>query len=144
MNASTGKVQRSVIDDHPQEFVRCDERRLGKPYRYAYAVPLAEEGLAFGSETHLIRHDMHSGTRAVHAFGTERYPGEFVFVARHPDSAEDDGWLMGFVIDMATQTTDLVLIDAGNFEGPASAIVTVPHRIPPGFHGNWVSSAGGA
>ena len=26
--ASTGRVQRSVIDDHPQEFVRCDERRI--------------------------------------------------------------------------------------------------------------------
>ena len=43
---------------------------------------------------------------------------------------------------MATQTTDLVLIDASDFAGPAIAVVTIPHRIPPGFHGNWVSAAG--
>jgi 8'-apo-carotenoid 13,14-cleaving dioxygenase len=131
-------VQRAVIDDHPQEFPRCDERRLGKPYRYAYAVPLAERGSAFGTENHLIRHDLHRGTRAIHAFGVNRYPGEFVFVARSADAAEDDGWLMGFVIDMATQTTDLVLLDASDFEAPPVAVVTVPHRIPSGFHGNWV------
>ena len=139
--ASTGRVQRRVIDDHPQEFVRCDERRIGRTYRYAYAVPLAEEGSAFGSANHLIRHDLQLGTRALHVFGADRHPGEFVFVARHPGAAEGDGWLMGLVIDMAKQTTDLVLIDAGDFAGPAIAVVTIPHRIPPGFHGTWVNAA---
>ncbi len=135
------QVQRSVIDARPQEFPRCDERLLGKPYRYAYTMPLAEHGSAFGSETHLIRHDLHSGARAMHAFGPQRHPGEFVFVPRNATSAEDDGWLMGLVVDMATETTDLVLIDAQRFDGPPQAVVTVPHRIPPGFHGNWVPAS---
>lgn len=133
-------VQRHVIDAQPQEFPRCDERLHGKSYRYAYTMPLADEGSAFGSQTHLIRHDLHTGARAVHAFGADRYPGEFVFVPRNTTAAEGDGWLMGLVNDMAMSTTDLVLIDAQKFDGPPQAVVTMGHRIPPGFHGNWVPS----
>ena len=132
------QVARRVVDAERQEFPRCDERLLGKPYRYAYAVPLAGPGDPFLSQTHLIRHDLQTGERALHRFGAQRFPGEFVFVPRHPGAAEDEGWLMGYVIDLATQRTDLVIIDAQDFQGAARAVVTVPHRVPPGFHGNWV------
>ncbi len=138
IDPATRRVERKVIDEQPQEFPRCDERLLGKPYRYAYAMPLADEGSAFGSKTHLIKHDLQTGARAIHEFGAQRYPGEFVFVPRHADAAEDEGWLMGYVIDMAHQTTDLVILDAQAFSGPPQAVVTIPHRVPPGFHGNWV------
>jgi carotenoid cleavage dioxygenase len=47
---------------------------------------------------------------------------------------------LGYVIDTATDTTDLIIIDARNFEGPPVAFIHIPHRIPPGFHGNWVPS----
>ena len=56
-------------------------------------------------------------------------------------AAEDEGWLMGYVVDMAHQTTDLVILDAHHFSGPPQAIVRIPHRIPSGFHGNWVPAA---
>jgi 8'-apo-carotenoid 13,14-cleaving dioxygenase len=132
------RVDRQVVDEQPQEFPRCDERAMGKPYRYAYAMPLADEGAAFVSKTHLIKHDLEAGTREVHEFGANRYPGEFVFVPRRADAAEDEGWLMGYVIDTATQTTDLVILDAQNFAGRPQAVIHLPHRVPPGFHGNWV------
>jgi carotenoid cleavage dioxygenase len=31
-----------------------------------------------------------------------------------------------------------VILDAARFEEPPVATITVPHRIPPGFHGNWM------
>jgi len=55
------------------------------------------------------------------------------------DCGEDDGWLVGLVIDVAGETTELVIIDARNFDGPPVASVCIPHRIPPGFHGNWLT-----
>ena len=55
------------------------------------------------------------------------------------DSHEGHGWLIGFVVDMTTQTTDLVILDARHFDGPPVASVRLPHRVPPGFHGNWIS-----
>jgi carotenoid cleavage dioxygenase-like enzyme len=138
VDPGTRRVDRQVVDEQPQEFPRCDERAMGKPYRYAYAMPLADEGAAFVSKTHLIKHDLEAGTRQVHEFGANRYPGEFVFVPRRADAAEDEGWLMGYVINTATQTTDLVILDAQNFAGQPQAVVHLPHRVPPGFHGNWV------
>jgi 8'-apo-carotenoid 13,14-cleaving dioxygenase len=136
------KVERTVIDAHPQEFPRLDERRVGQPYRYAYTMALKrDDDEQFVSGQCLIKHDLHQGTRSLHDFGPACYPGEFVFVPKTTTAtaAEDDGWLMGFVVNMNRNTTDWVILDAANFDGPPQATVTLPHRIPAGFHGNWVA-----
>jgi 8'-apo-carotenoid 13,14-cleaving dioxygenase len=135
------KVTRKVIDKDSQEFPRPNEALIGKPYRYAYVMALPDGfDAASPKQCKLYKHDLQSGTRAVHDFGSGRIPGEFVFVAKKNASAEDDGWLMGYVVNMDKQTTDLVIIDAANFAGEAQAVVHIPHRIPPGFHGNWVKA----
>ena len=67
-------------------------------------------------------------------------PGEFVFIPRADDAPEGDGWLMGYVVDTNTDTTDLAILDAMNFTADPLALVHIPHRIPPGFHGNWAPS----
>jgi 8'-apo-carotenoid 13,14-cleaving dioxygenase len=134
-------VNRRVIDDQSQEFPRPDERFIGQPYRYAFTVALPD-GEVFGhdADTRLLKHDLIAGTREAHDFGPQRHPGEFVFVPRQPDAVEGDGWLMGYVINMADQTTDFVILDAARFTEPPVATVHIPHRIPPGFHGNWVAA----
>ncbi len=136
----TRRVTRKVLDERPQEFPRCDERLMGKPYRYGYAMPLESEYTNFEPAHHYIKHDLKLGTREIHDFGANRIPGEFVFVPKHKDSDEHQGWLMGYVINRNNETTDLVILDAENFTGPPQAVITIPHRIPPGFHGNWVAS----
>lgn len=128
-------VARRTIDATPQEFPRPDERRFGLPYRYAYTMALT--GAFLGGA--LFKHDLEAGTRQVHDFGPGRHPGEFVFVPAHADAAEDEGWLIGLVIDMNDETSALVILDAADFEGEPLARVKIPHRIPPGFHGNWVA-----
>ena len=130
-------VTRRVIDPTPQEFPRPDERLFGLPYRYAYTMMLGGAFLGGG----LLKHDLETGTRQVHSFGPDKHPGEFVFVPASADAAEDEGWLIGLVIDLAGETTELVILDAQDFEGEPVALVQLPHRIPPGFHGNWVAAA---
>lgn len=134
------KVERQTLDASPQEFPRPDERFFGQPYRYAWAMGLPDDGdAAFLGAQPLYRHDLQTGERQVCDFGPNRVPGEFVFVPRSKDAAEGDGWLMGYVIDAANETTDLVILDAGNIAAPPVASVHIPHRIPPGFHGNWLA-----
>lgn len=87
----------------------------------------------------LYKHDLVEGGREVPAFGADRHPGEFVFVPAHRDSGEDEGWLIGFIIDERTDTTELVILDTARFEGAPVATVRLPHRVPPGFHGNWIN-----
>jgi carotenoid cleavage dioxygenase len=133
------RVSRTPRDTQAQEFPRIDERRIGQPYRYAYTVAFEREGAHdFRPGTQLIKHDLHDGTRAVHDFGPGHHPGEFVFEPRHPGAAEDEGWLMGYVVDAQGQTTDFTVLDAHQFTSAPLAVVTLPHRIPAGFHGNWV------
>jgi 8'-apo-carotenoid 13,14-cleaving dioxygenase len=134
-------VERKVIDREAQEFPRPDERYIGKPYRFAFSAGLVMDGLFdHKADTRLFRHDLAEGTRQVHDFGNDRHPGEFVFVPRSDDAPEGDGWLMGYVINMANETSELVILDAMDFEGEPVASIHIPHRIPPGFHGNWVAA----
>ncbi len=130
---------RTVIDSDSQEFPRLHEGLIGQPYRYAYTMSLPDGfDAASPNQSKLFKHDLETGTRQVHDFGAGRIPGEFVFVPKAKAQAEDDGWLMGYVVDIDSQTTDFVILNANQFEGPAQANITVPHLIPPGFHGNWV------
>ncbi len=132
-------VARRTLDATPQEFPRPDERRWGRPYRYAYALELpTEPDPRFVGATALFKHDLAAGTRETHEFGAGRHPGEFVFVPAHADAGEDEGWLIGLVVDLPNETTDLVILDARAFAGPPVASVRLPHRVPPGFHGNWL------
>jgi carotenoid cleavage dioxygenase len=134
-------VVRQVVDKDSQEFPRPNEALIGKPYRYAYAMANSWDA-AMPEQTRLYKHDLVQGTRQVHDFGPGRLPGEFVFVPKRAPRGEDDGWLMGYVVDGTAGTTDLVILRADDFEGPPEALVHIPHRIPSGFHGNWAPNQG--
>jgi 8'-apo-carotenoid 13,14-cleaving dioxygenase len=135
------RVARVVVDAEGQEFPRPNENFIGKPYRYAYTMGLPDGfDAASPNQSKLYKHDMVSMTRQTHDFGRNHISSEFIFVPKTTGTAEDDGWMIGYVINMEAQTTDLVILDAANFEGPAQARIHIPHRIPPGFHGNWVAA----
>ena len=139
IDPAAGKVTRTTIDAAPQEFHRPDERFFGQPYRYAWSLGLPEHAeQAFLGTTPIYRYDLHTGERQAHDFGPNRIPGEFVFVPRSADAPEGDGWVMGYVIDAANETTDLIILNAGDMAAPPVASIHIPHRIPPGFHGNWL------
>jgi len=136
------KVAIRTLDPSPQEFPRCDERRFGQPYRYVYSLAVPDTVAdMFQPSKGLYRHDLELGTRELHRFGPDCHPGEFAFAPASPSGPEDEGWLMGLVIDAVADTTDLVILDAQNFTGEPVARVHLPHRAPPGFHGNWIASA---
>lgn len=136
--AKGSRVVREVICTRQQEFPRLDERLVGRPYRYAYAMEFSVDqrgGLA------LLKHDLQARITTEHQFGPSKKPGEFVFVPKHATSAEDEGWLVGFVYNLSTQQGEFHVVDAQNLAAPAQAVVTLPARVPMGFHGNWVADS---
>jgi carotenoid cleavage dioxygenase len=136
VDLADGKVRESRFDDHAQEFPRVDERLVGKRHRYGYA-PTALEGLE-GADA-LLKHDFVRGSTESRSFGPQKALGEFVFHPSSPDAAEDDGVLMGYVYDRTTDRSELAILDAQTLQDIAS--IKLPHRVPAGFHGNWVPSA---
>ena len=63
---------------------------------------------------------------------------EFVFVPSAPGAGEDEGWLLGFVYDGPSDTSELLILDAHDFGSDPVATVRLPRRVPVGFHGNWI------
>jgi carotenoid cleavage dioxygenase-like enzyme len=131
INLDTGTVEERQLDDRPVEFPRIDDRRAGTPARYSVAV---------GSGA-LIRYDLQRDTAVEHRFGaagTAGAPGEAVFApaAGRPD--ELAGWYLTYVYNPVTDGSDLVVIDAADFEGEPVARIRMPRRVPHGFHGNWI------
>ena len=142
IDPSTRRIDRRLVDATPQEFPRIDERRFGQNYRYAYTVSVPPDGNPqLVGATRLYKHDLEAGTHHVHEFGDDHVPGEFIFVPATAEAEEDEGWLIGLVINTANETTDFTILDARDFEAAPLATVRLPHRIPPGFHGNWFPAA---
>lgn len=136
IDPSNRQVRRHSINTTAQEFPRYDERRTGQSTRFLYTIG-APNGRAV-PPSEIYKHDIDAGTVETHDFGAGHVPGEFVFVPEDDESPENAGWMIGLVIDTATETTDFVVIDARNFSKAAVARVQLPHRVPPGFHGNWI------
>jgi carotenoid cleavage dioxygenase len=136
VDLADGKVRESRFDDRGQEFPRIDERLIGKRHRYGYT-PGFEDARGTGN---LLKHDLVGGNTQQRSFGVEKALGEFVFHPSSDGAAEDDGVLMGYIYDRPTDRSELAILDAQTLQDIAS--IKLPHRVPTGFHGNWVPSAG--
>ncbi len=137
LDPASGRVKEEQLDDRAQEFPRLDERRTGRRHRFGYGTTLGA-GVEHGPT---IKHDLDAGTAELHHYGPGRVSLEPVFVARSDDAAEDDGWVMSYVYDAATDRSDVVILAAQDFTGEPLATIHLPRRVPFGFHGNWVPDA---
>jgi carotenoid cleavage dioxygenase len=117
-----------------------DERRNGRRYRRAYAVEYRDVGPGNLPRGALLRrYDVEAGTSVEKDFGARYVPGEPVFVARSADAAEQDGWVLALRYDRERDCSDLVVLDANEFDGEPVAVVQLPRRVPVGLHGSWVA-----
>ncbi|HXJ84716.1 MAG TPA: carotenoid oxygenase family protein [Candidatus Methylomirabilis sp.] len=137
IDPTAGRVGEQPLDDRPIEFPRCDERRVGLAHRYGYAVH-TERGADQSTGTSLIKYDLRDGTSVAHDFGPGRMPAEPVFVPTSASAAEDEGWVLTYVYDAARDGSALVILDAADFAGKPTAAITLPQRVPFGFHGSWI------
>lgn len=139
LHHASRRLTRKVISDIKQEFPRFDERLTGKPYRYAYTVGF-DSNLSNLKANQLYRHDLQTGETLTHNYGANYMTGEVVFVPRHAQSNEDEGWLMSYVHDLDGGPSQIVILDAQKIGQPAQAVIQLPVRVPLGFHGNWIPS----
>jgi carotenoid cleavage dioxygenase len=137
IDQESGKVSEEPLDDRPTDFPRVHDRVVGLKHRFAYMA-----GLGAGPETlgaSLRKHDFESGTAVTHDLGIGFQSGEPVFAESPGAAGEDDGWILSFVYDAANDSSDLVIIDARNFDKEPVARIHMPTRVPFGFHGSWLA-----
>ncbi|KAK9074325.1 hypothetical protein SSX86_006923 [Deinandra increscens subsp. villosa] len=67
-------------------------------------------------------------------------PRQFLFLKyREFSSAEDDGYLVFFTHDEGTGKSTVTVIDAKTMSPDSVAIVSLPQRVPHGFHAFFVT-----
>jgi len=52
-----------------------------------------------------------------------------------------DVWFFGVVCRARENRSDLAVLNAQDVEAGPIALVHLGHRVPDGFHGNWVGTA---
>ena len=145
IDMTAGVVREEPLDDRPAEFARVSDEVVGLANRYGYmtATRPPNKGDVFNNQ--LLKYDLTDGSCVSHSFGAGRQPGEGVFApvvaSGENKPAEDDGWVMTFVYDQASDSSDLAILDASNFDGPPVATIKIPRRVPFGFHGSWVPAS---
>jgi len=135
INPTNRTVSIDIVDERANEFPRHRGELSGRPYRFGYTAGVDSSSAEW--PTH--KFDLRTGERKTFDHGAGRGAGEPVFVGRQAGSEEDDGWLITLVHDTTDDTTELVVIDAQDFDRGYVARVPLPQRVPYGFHGNWVS-----
>jgi carotenoid cleavage dioxygenase-like enzyme len=136
IDAATGVVHCEQLDDRPADFPRVADTVAGRRNRYGYVAHASRwerDDIVFDG---VVKHDLERCTSATALYGPDVYAGEAVFAADPGGTAEDDGWLLNVVHDLAADESRFVVLDAPSLDEVAS--VALPRRVPFGFHGNWL------
>ncbi|MER7849632.1 carotenoid oxygenase family protein [Kitasatospora sp. NPDC096077] len=137
LDPATGTVTEQALDDTGVEFPTLDDRLVGLPHRYLYAV-----------DSHaIVKVDSEHGLVARHDLGADWHAGEAVFVpaagstdgSAAGSTGEDEGWLLSIVTHRSPSVPSRLLVhDATDLAAGPVATVHLPRRVPAGFHGTWI------
>jgi carotenoid cleavage dioxygenase len=138
-----GTVEHERIGEFIGEFVRPNERYMGEKHRYGYLSASHQPKSDFRQFNCLIKQDFDTGRTEYQYLSktSDMSPGEPIFVPRDGATSEDDGYLMAVWWDPKRDRSEMVIHAAQDFEGEPLARIHLDHRVPLGFHGNWVSDA---
>lgn len=140
IDLAAGTVKVEQLDDMGGDFTRINDAYCGVRTRYHYMAAFQGAAMSVGAFDSVVKYDLAVGTRTAWYAGPHALVGEAVFAPDPSGSAEDDGWLLSCVYDLAEDTTDLVILDARDVAAGPVARVHAPRRIPFGFHANWFAA----
>jgi len=114
--------------------IRYDDLN-GKPYTFFYACYIADKSSGYYDS--ILKMNVQTGEILLwHEETGGVYPNEPIFVPDPDGTSEDDGVVLADVLDTATNTTFLVVLDARTMQEIGRAGPT-PHAIPHGYHGRY-------
>ncbi|KAF9681111.1 hypothetical protein SADUNF_Sadunf06G0191500 [Salix dunnii] len=148
LNMQTGEVKERNLTGtkFSMEFPMINPRFNGLKNKFGYTQIVHEPasmpkfgGLAklFFDETASKEGEQAEGHIKVeyHEFEGNTFCTGSAFVPKEGGLEEDDGWIITFVHDEDTNTSKAYIIDTNNFTSEPVAKITLPCRVPYGFHG---------
>lgn len=130
--------EQQLLCDIGGEFPRIDDRFAGLRNRHGWFA-----GHGMGMYSRIVHMGMDTNGRAQDIFDlpASDTTSEAIFVPRAHDASEGDGWLLAVVYRGEERRSDLIVLDALHLAAGPVAVVKLPHRVPNGFHGNWIAAA---
>ena len=138
---NTDRFTQVYLDDITGEFPRIDDRRAGLAGRHGWYACANPDLPMFGALSGVVHVDGQGSRLGQYLLPAGDTISEPVFVARGDDAAEGDGWLLAVVWRAAENRSDLAVFNATDVAAGPVALVQLGHRVPDGFHGNWVGAA---
>ena len=134
----TARVSEQRLDDQAVEFPTLNDDFTGRDHQYVYAIgtPVLSDDEHGPS---IVKYDIAKQTKESRALPVGWIPGESVFVPAEHGTDEDHGWLMSIVTHGTADAAYLLVLDASDVTGEPVATVTLPRRVPVGFHGSWIA-----
>jgi carotenoid cleavage dioxygenase-like enzyme len=142
LSGNTDRFTRTYLDDVTGEFPRIDDRKAGFTNThgwYACARPSEDFVGRLAGVTHVNAKT--SKRLAQYLLPEGDTISEPVFVERGKDAAEGDGWLLAVVWRGRENRSDLAVFNSLDVASGPVALVQLGHRVPDGFHGNWVATS---
>ena len=144
INLQTHGMEFEDLDDRFVELPAINQNYLGKNYQFGYTsyydIELSSRKKIPNLSPSLVQYDLVKKTNKIHQFIPGCYGGEAAFIPSTKGQSELDGYVVTFVYNENTNTSDFVIIDPKNFESDPIATVHLPVRVPGGFHGNWIAN----
>ncbi len=136
-NLRTGKTREQRLSELPLEFGMINARHWGRPYRYSYNMVAHPGSFLFDGIT---RFDHASGDTQTFLFGEGRFGSESPMAPATDARSEDDGYVVSFVTDMNTHSSECIVLDASNIAAGPVARILLPHPISSGTHACWADA----
>jgi len=136
---SRESIETRVLLQCPAEMPKVDDRYMGKPYRYGYAICRPPDAVAGAVGMSAIGcYDHASGALATWSPGPDSGVQEPIFVPRARGVPEGDGYLLVLVNRLAEMRSDLAILDAREVAAGPVALLRLPTRVRSTFHGMYV------
>jgi carotenoid cleavage dioxygenase-like enzyme len=137
---NTDRFSQTYLDDLTGEFPRVDDRRAGLKNDHGWYACANPDLPMFGALSGVVHVDGEGGRLETYQLPPGDTLSEPVFVARGDDAAEGDGWLLSVIWRARDNCSDLAVFNATDVTAGPVALVHLGHRVPDGFHGNWVGA----
>jgi len=136
LNLSNGNAYEQQLDDQPAEFPRIHPNLNGQFNQFGYSLGIgSQQKPDFGR---IIKYDFAKNINEVYELHEGEMGAEPVFIPSENQTSEDEGYLMTYVYDRATDKSNLMIFNAQDINSGPIAQIKLPQRVPFGFHGSWV------
>ncbi|MEO9463451.1 MAG: carotenoid oxygenase family protein [Marinomonas sp.] len=134
-NLKTGVTVEERLCDKIVEFGMINPAYLMEKNRYIWSTTSRPGWFLFNG---YCRHDTQTGEEQIYELPEGVYASESPMIPRKNAKSEDDGYLITFLIDENTGTSECAILDAGDVSKGPICRLALPHKISSGVHTTWV------